>query len=623
MGTKDHGAGGRDHVRPRRKLPCVNHPKTPAAARCQVCGNPICSQCLTSYEGAQICSSQCWNARVTSESATAATEEKARRRKKEKVADRAVTIVLLSAFIIIVAVAGIFAYVKLSNHAGEKIWEYSDSAGYLSFSIQPDSNTLFLLSRDKLEAIHSLTGRSTWSVKLPERVSSPRIFIIDDDRCLLSLKNKVLLCGSAQATPMWVYSAPQPFMSARPVFFDNRLYSASSAGGYPTFYSGEDSDYFDRDYYYLEEDFDSEEGEDLSVSWRKRSQGQDKEEKKASTVSSVDMTSGAQLWKTELEDRRVGGLMADKDYVYVVAYDFDDDLRSRYRLQAEDTKSGAEQQAGSDEQVGSAQLWALNAATGKAEWKLEGGGGFVIPPMMSGEGIVFSTEKNIYLISASGQIKWTYPIPDKLISSFQPYTDKLFVSTSDGFLFCLDLATGQKKWMTEIGDDPGRIVVSPPLLYVSGLARREEVERKVIPTKRWQGSEDLLKKALKPSGPTYEKILLGIDIESGQTRVSIPKITGNFAHGGGVLYALRYFEWMQFLDASADPTQLSKTVSNLGAYDALSGEKIWETAIEGYASNLSLGKNAVFITARFQEVSLAADQGNKIIPTRLIGISLQ
>jgi outer membrane protein assembly factor BamB len=529
----------------------------------------------------------------------------------------------LSAFIIIVVAAGIFAYVKLSNHAGEKIWEYSDSGGYLSFSIQPDSNTVFLLSSDKIEAIHSLTGRNTWSVKLPERVNSPRILIIDDDRCLLNLKNKALLCSSAQATPLWVYSAPQPFMSARPVFFENHLYAASFAGGYPIFYSGEDSDYFDRDYYYFEANFDSEEGEDLSMSWRKRSQGQDKEERKASTVSSVDMASGAQLWKTELENRRVGGLMADKGRVYVVAYDFDDDLRSRYWRRAENADAGAEQQAGSDEQTGSAQLWALNAATGKAEWKLEGAGGFVVPPMMSGEGVVFSTGKNIYLISADGQNKWTYPIPDKLISSFQPHADKLFVSTSDGFLFCLDLATGQKKWVTQIGDDPGKIIVSPPLLYVSGVTRKEEVERKVIPTKRWEGSEDLLKKALEPSGPTYEKILLGIDIESGQTLVSIPKITGNFAHGGGVLYALRYFEWMQFLDASADPTQLSKTVSNLGAYDALSGEKIWETAIEGYASNLSLGKNAVFVTARSQEVSLAADQGNRKIPTRLIGISLQ
>lgn len=38
---------------------CLNHPDTPAAARCATCGKPVCSQCLVTRNGSDYCSERC------------------------------------------------------------------------------------------------------------------------------------------------------------------------------------------------------------------------------------------------------------------------------------------------------------------------------------------------------------------------------------------------------------------------------------------------------------------------------------------------------------------------------------------------------------------------------------
>ena len=38
---------------------CLNHPDTPAAARCAVCGKPVCRKCIVNRNGVQYCSAQC------------------------------------------------------------------------------------------------------------------------------------------------------------------------------------------------------------------------------------------------------------------------------------------------------------------------------------------------------------------------------------------------------------------------------------------------------------------------------------------------------------------------------------------------------------------------------------
>ena len=38
---------------------CLNHPETPAVARCAVCGKPVCGKCLVTRNGVQYCSDRC------------------------------------------------------------------------------------------------------------------------------------------------------------------------------------------------------------------------------------------------------------------------------------------------------------------------------------------------------------------------------------------------------------------------------------------------------------------------------------------------------------------------------------------------------------------------------------
>lgn len=38
---------------------CLNHPDTPAVARCATCGKHICQKCVVSRNGANYCSEQC------------------------------------------------------------------------------------------------------------------------------------------------------------------------------------------------------------------------------------------------------------------------------------------------------------------------------------------------------------------------------------------------------------------------------------------------------------------------------------------------------------------------------------------------------------------------------------
>ena len=43
----------------RSQSACLNHPESPAAARCATCGKPVCQICLVQRNGACYCSNQC------------------------------------------------------------------------------------------------------------------------------------------------------------------------------------------------------------------------------------------------------------------------------------------------------------------------------------------------------------------------------------------------------------------------------------------------------------------------------------------------------------------------------------------------------------------------------------
>ncbi len=633
MAHEKEPAAARNRTKHRRKLPCANHPRNPAAARCEVCGNPICRECVQFYDGAHICGELCWNKKRLDESAKASKEDRLRRRQKEKKANRAVTVGLLAALVVVLGAVGAFVYTVVSDHSGDKAWEFENPGGSFDYAVRPNLNSVFLLSADgNVETIDALTGVLKWRVKLPERSGHSELMIIDEDHCLVYFGNTVLLCKSGRAAPAWEFSAPQPFLCAEPVHLDDRLYAVSSPVGsfFQVFPELEEM----RSALLMSPELESlrsvvraprPQSDSAGAIPPPREQpetaGEQAEVERLSTVSAVDMASGKGLWDTELVGLRVEGLLADESRVYAVGYQWRE--YGRYGAAPEPEEPKQEDSAGDQEasHVSSTQLWALNATTGEPEWKLEGMGNFLVSPMKSDEGIVFSTMENIYLISPEGKIKWKYSLGERGVYAFQPSYDKLFVSTGDGFLVCIDLASGREKWTTEVGMGADRIVVSSPLAYVSSLVKVEKEARRVIMTKRWKGSEDLLKKALKRDEVSYERVIHGIDVESGETRWSIPKIEGEFEYGRGFLYALRYFERLQLLDASVDSSQIAKTVSNLGAYDCLTGEKVWETGIDGYASDLRLTPFVGIVKSRSQVLTVGAAAEQR--PGRLIGISLE
>lgn len=607
-GERDRATGG-EGTKPRRKRPrCVNHPKASAATRCEVCRKPICRECVQYYEGARICGEECWGRKAGEERERIAAEERALRKKREKLANKAVTIGMWVIALAALAGVGAFFYAKASDRSGEKLWESSGSGYSRRYSTHHRLGTAaFAASDGGIMTIDVLTGKEKWNVRLPEGQRASKLRLIDDNRCLVHFENRVLLCSSAQGTPAWELTAPQPVIYAEPVVREGMLYLASSS----------------RHSYYEMSPLQRVLSAAPPEPWNPaKTREEEEREKTISTITSADMTSGAVRWQAELEDIRVGALLADEDRVYAAGYRPERYESFSATREREKRGEGRAEEAEKEESLGKTQLWALNAETGAPDWKLEGTGTFVVSPVMSSEGLVFATRENIYLVSPDGKIQWTHSFgKQRGVHSLQPYEDSLLVSTSDGLLSCFQLQSGKRKWVTEIGIGAGKIAVSFDLVCVPGYVAVNQEPQKVIPTKRWEGSEDLLEKALKSSSTEYEPVVLGIDLESGETRWSIRKIEGDFEFANGILYALRHSTRYLFMDASADPGDISKTFTNLGAYDCMTGEKIWETAIDGHASNLRLAAGVALMTSRPLEFSLSGGGGT--IPVRLIAISLQ
>lgn len=585
----------------RRKVPCVNHHKVVAVTRCEVCGNPICRECIKYYEGALICSAECLVKKTSEQEGRISADDRHQRKVREQKLDRAVTIGLWSALGLVLAAVGIFVYLKMTDQSGEKIWEFKKAGGYFRYWVKPGINTLFLLSDEgTLDAVDSLTGVPSWSAKFKKGKGSGRALVIDAARCLVYFSDTVLLCQEEHGDPVWKFDVPKPPLSATPAFLNERVYLASC----PSDLSYESFDY---------------------LSWQSSPPEKEGDEGEYSVVTAVDMSSGQELWSIELKDIRISALLAADHGLYAVGYKFSDYSRYRYLRSRERTPLSEEGDADEKEELPSQlHLWALDLASGEPKWRIEGTGDFAAAPRTTERGIVFSTTQNVYLISQDGTSKWKYPLMDKLVYAIEPSATDLFVSTDDGFLNCIDLDSGKWKWMSHVGTGAFKIVPSPPLVFVSGWVKKhhdEEDEMQFTATKRAQGVEDLLEETMRPFDDTYERVLYGINIESGEKLWSVPKITGDFQFAQGRLYALRYFEWMQLLDATVDPSQLAKRVSNLGAYDPLTGERVWESGIEGHVSDLALTDYAAIVTAREELFSIAGGQQPREV--RLIGISLR
>jgi len=245
--------------------------------------------------------------------------------------------------------------------------------------------------------------------------------------------------------------------------------------------------------------------------------------------------------------------------------------------------------------------------------------------MMSEEGLVFATKQNIYLVSTEGEIKWTYPLVKRYVSSILPSGNTLLISMtgeSTGVLRSLDLESKEENWTVVTGIPSEEIVASHELVCVPAMVEINKEPIKVIPTKRWEGSEDLLEKALKSTGGArLEPILMGLDPRTGESLWTFRKTEGEFKYANGIIYVLTHYTRLMLMDASADSSELARLHSTLTAYDAITGERIWQQGIDGRASRLRLAFGAALMVSRPDDFSISANP-DRPKTMRLIAISL-
>lgn len=87
---------------------CLNHPDTPAAARCAACGKPVCARCVVTQNGVDYCSEACARAAADSAGRVDSAVEAGRRNASKARARQAVTLIV----IVVIALVGWFLFKK-------------------------------------------------------------------------------------------------------------------------------------------------------------------------------------------------------------------------------------------------------------------------------------------------------------------------------------------------------------------------------------------------------------------------------------------------------------------------------------------------------------------------------
>jgi outer membrane protein assembly factor BamB len=161
----------------------------------------------------------------------------------------------------------------------------------------------------------------------------------------------------------------------------------------------------------------------------------------------VDLQSGEQKWKFHTEARVVSSPAVQNGVVYFGSYD--------------------------------GKFYAVDAASGQVKWKFATAGehrftakhihgslpeGEAMPdpfdcylssPMISGGNVYFgSGDGNIYsLEAASGKLNWKFQTGDVVHASPAIADGVLFVGSWDSYFYALDAATGKEKWRFKTGED--------------------------------------------------------------------------------------------------------------------------------------------------------------------------
>ena len=110
---------------------CLNHPDTPAVARCATCGKHICAQCIVEKNGVRYCSEACAQAAANSAGRVDSAEQAGR-----KNASRARIRSFIILIILIAIAAGAWYYYKTHSKevnsfvqkSGQKVQQGLDSS---------------------------------------------------------------------------------------------------------------------------------------------------------------------------------------------------------------------------------------------------------------------------------------------------------------------------------------------------------------------------------------------------------------------------------------------------------------------------------------------------------------
>ena len=161
----------------------------------------------------------------------------------------------------------------------------------------------------------------------------------------------------------------------------------------------------------------------------------------------VDLQAGAQKWKFKTDARVVSSPAVEGGIVYFGSYD--------------------------------GKFYALDAASGQLKWKfatpgerrfaakhLHGGlpegetmpdpfDCFLSSPVVSGGNVYFgSGDGNVYALeAASGKLNWKFQTGDVVHASPAIAGGTLFVGSWDSYFYALDAATGKEKWRFKTGED--------------------------------------------------------------------------------------------------------------------------------------------------------------------------
>lgn len=99
-------------------------------------------------------------------------------------------------------------------------------------------------------------------------------------------------------------------------------------------------------------------------------------------------------------------------------------------------------------------LYALNAADGKFQWKYPTDGGIVSRPALFDGNVYFGSEdKRLHVVSArSGKVVWTYYTEGPVRSSPRIAEGHVFVGSDDRYLHAININTGRAVWKYEMAD---------------------------------------------------------------------------------------------------------------------------------------------------------------------------